>query len=75
MGERMQPLDEWSIEPRQVMGNRDLVMTVVEIRGARHGRRVTGVGGHVFRFNDDGQIVEAWGFIDDQAAADEMFRA
>jgi hypothetical protein len=71
----MQPLDRWEISPSHVMGNRDLVMAVVHVEGGRRGRTVRSHGGHVFRFDHAGRIVEAWGFIEDQAAADEMFRA
>jgi hypothetical protein len=32
-------------------------------------------GGHVFRFDGEGLIAEAWGFTEDQAALDELFRS
>jgi hypothetical protein len=72
MGERMAPLDRWELEPLQVMGNRDLVMAVVRLRASRYDRHLETTAGHVFRFDDDGLIVEAWGFVDDQAALDEL---
>jgi uncharacterized protein len=67
----MQPLDDWTIDVRQVMGNGDLVVAIVDVRGRRYGRTVDTVGAHVFRL-EDGRIVEAWGFTDDQAALDRL---
>lgn len=74
MAARMAPLDEWTIDPVTVMGNVDLVMGVVRLRGRRRGHEVESAGGHVFRFVD-GQVAEAWGFVERQAELDELFRA
>jgi ketosteroid isomerase-like protein len=72
---RMQPLTRWEIEPHAVMANRDLVMASVRLRGERYGRAIACRGGHVFRFDPEGRIVEAWGFVDDQARLDEILAA
>jgi ketosteroid isomerase-like protein len=75
MTARMQPLDEWRIEPRHMMGNADMVVAVVHLYGQRRGRSIRTHGAHVFRFDDQGRICEAWGFTEDQAGLDELFRA
>jgi ketosteroid isomerase-like protein len=75
MVSRMQPLTRWEIEPLAVMANRDLVMASVDLRGERYGRAIACRGGHVFRFDPDGTIVEAWGFVEDQAGLDEILSA
>jgi ketosteroid isomerase-like protein len=67
----MRPLDRWELEVREVMGNADLVVAIVDIRGTRYGRSVETRGAHVFRLSD-GLIVEAWGFTADQAALDAL---
>jgi ketosteroid isomerase-like protein len=72
---RMQPLDEWRIEMKHVMGNDDLVVGTVHLTGRRRGRTIDTDGAHVFRFDEEGRIVEAWGFTVEQAALDEFFRA
>jgi len=75
MTTRMQPLDEWHIEPRHVMANGDLVMAICHLAGRRGDRIVNTHAGHVFRFDDRGRIVEAWGFTEDQERLDELFRS
>ena len=72
---RMQPLEEWEIEAKHVMGNGDRVVAIVHVKAGRRGQTVRGHGAHAFRFNDEGLIVEAWGFNEDQDAIDELFRA
>lgn len=71
----MQPLDEWTMEVQAIMANRDLVTAFVHLRGARGEKRVDCLGGHVFRLDDDGRIVEAWGFVEDQAGLDALLDA
>jgi ketosteroid isomerase-like protein len=68
----MQPLDRWEIDVVDVMANDDLVVATVRIRGERYGRVLDCAGAHVFRLDADARIVEAWGFIVDQAAADAL---
>jgi ketosteroid isomerase-like protein len=74
MSERMAPLDEWVIDVRSLMANADLVLAIVSVRGRRRGEEVATTGGHVFRLHD-GLIVEAWGFVDDQAGMDRFLSA
>ncbi len=69
MGARMQPLDRWDIDVLDVMANADLVMATVRLRARRYGQHVETTGGHVFRMAE-GRIVEAWGFVSDQAGLD-----
>jgi ketosteroid isomerase-like protein len=75
MGARMQPLDDWRIKVVDVMGNGDMVVSVTFIVGQRRGRSVDMLGGHVFRFDDEGRIAEVRGFAADQRALDEFFSA
>lgn len=75
MAARMMPLDEWTIEPIDAMGNGDLVMATVRLRARRRGHPVESTGGHVFRFDDEGRIAEAWGFVEKQAELDDLVRA
>ena len=72
---RMGPLDEWTIEPIDVMGNDDMVVGYVRIRGRRRGREIETTGAHAFRFDLEGRVVEAWGFSSNQAELDDFFRA
>jgi ketosteroid isomerase-like protein len=68
----MLPLETWDITVRDIMGNADLVVATIHVVGQRYGRRVETDGAHVFRFDADGRIVEAWGFTGDQAGLDEL---
>jgi len=72
IGAEMQPLDRWEIDVMDVMANRDLIMATVELRAERLGRTVTTRGGHVFRLDADGRILEAWGFVADQDGLDAL---
>ncbi|MDX6554421.1 MAG: uncharacterized protein QOD86_616 [Miltoncostaeaceae bacterium] len=72
IGARMGGLEDWDLEVRAVMANEDLVMAVVEVAAERVGRRVSCLGGHLFRLAPDGRIAEAWGFVEDQAGLDEV---
>ena len=73
MPAKMQPLDEWDVELVDLFGNVDLVMATVNIRGRRGDVAVDCTGGHVFRLDDNAKIVEAWGFVRDQAELDRLF--
>ncbi len=68
----MQPLDRWEIDVADVMGNEDLVVATVRVRGSRYGRSIDTAGAHVFRIDGDARIVEAWGFAVDQDALDAV---
>lgn len=73
IGERMQPLDFWTIEVDEVMGNDDMVVAVVDVVAVRDAHRVECHGAHVFRFAPDGRIAEVWGFVDAEAGLDVLF--
>ena len=72
MPARMQPLDRWQLDLVDVMGNGDLVVATVQVRGTRYGRSVETRGAHVFRMDASARIVEAWGFTVDQAGLDAL---
>ena len=72
IGERMQPLDIWTIEVDDVMGNADLVVALVRVTAARGVHHVACRGAHVFRFAPDGRIAEVWGFVKDQEGLDTL---
>ena len=72
MSRSMQPLDRWQIDVADLMGNADLVVATVQVRGERYGRSVDTRGAHVFRLDGDARIVEAWGFTVDQAGLDSL---
>ncbi len=69
----MQPLDRWEVDVVDVMGNADLVVATVRVRGTRYGRSVETDGAHVFRLDDAARIVEAWGFTVGQTEIDALF--
>jgi uncharacterized protein len=73
MPARMQPLEEWEVTIESLAANHDLVISVARIRGRRLGHGLDVSGGHVFRFDHDARIVEAWGWCADQAALDDFF--
>jgi ketosteroid isomerase-like protein len=75
MPARMQPLDEWRLEIDMVSANDDLVISSGRVRGRRLGRVIDATAGHVFRFDGDERIVEAWGWCADQDALDRFFAA
>jgi uncharacterized protein len=73
MPARMQPLEEWQITIESLAANQHLVISVANIRGRRLGRELDVRGGHIFRFDEDSSIVEAWGWCADQGALDIFF--
>ena len=73
MPARMQPLDDWSIDIEHFAANEDLVVAAGRIRGRRLGRMIDATGGHVFRFDSDSKITEAWGWCADQDKLDAFF--
>jgi ketosteroid isomerase-like protein len=75
MAARMRPLEDWRIKVVSVMGNGDMVVSVTFIIGERRGVKVDMLGGHLFRFDGDGRIVEVRGFASDQPALDAFFSA
>jgi hypothetical protein len=68
----MQPLDRWELDVIDVMGNADLVVATVMVRGERYGRSIDTTGAHVFRLDGESRIVEAWGFVADQPGLDAL---
>jgi ketosteroid isomerase-like protein len=73
MPARMQPLDDWSVEIEHFAANEDLVVAAGRIRGRRLGRVIDAAGGHVFRFDPDSRVAEAWGWCADQEQLDAFF--
>ncbi len=73
IGDRMQPLDGWTIDVRYVMGNEAMVVAVVDLVARRGTHRVESRGAHTFRFAPDGRIAEVWGFIEEQNLLDALF--
>ena len=75
MPSRMAPLTRWDFEVHDVMVNRDYVVATVSIQGERKGKKVDLRGAHIMHMNEQGQVVEGWGFLSDQDALDEFFSA
>ncbi|MGH2522180.1 MAG: nuclear transport factor 2 family protein [Anaerolineales bacterium] len=75
MPARMAPLTRWDFTLEDVMVNGNTVVTTWQLQGERKGKHVDLRGAHLLRFNDQGQIVEGWGFTNDQDALDEFFSA
>jgi ketosteroid isomerase-like protein len=75
MPARMAPLTRWDFELEDVMVNGDHVVATFRMQGERKGKRIDLSGAHIMRLNDAGQIVEGWGFTNDQDALDEFFSA
>lgn len=75
MPSRMAPLSRWEFELDTVMVNGDHVVTTWRIDGERKGRAINMRGAHIMRLNGQGQVVEGWGFCDDQDAVDDFFSA
>jgi ketosteroid isomerase-like protein len=73
IGARMQPLDVWTVEVREVMGNDDMIVAIVDLVAVRGPHRVESRGGHAFRFAPDGRIAEVWGFVAEQSRLDALF--
>jgi len=77
MTSKMAPLDEWSFQVGDVQVNERALAAVVELKvhGVRRGVTVDLDGCHLIRLDDEGRIVEGWGFLKDQTALDEFFQA
>jgi hypothetical protein len=73
MPARMQPLEEWSLDVESLAANDDLVVAVGQLHGRRLGRAIDVQGGHVFRYDNNSSILEAWGWCADQRALDAFF--
>ena len=75
MPSRMAPLTDWRFEVHDVMVNGRYVVATVSLKGERKGKKVDLHSAHIMRINDQGQVVEGWGFTSDQDALDEFFSA
>ena len=75
MPSRMAPLTSWKFEVHDVMVNGSQVVATVSLKGERKGKKVDLRVAHIMRMNDEGQVVEGWGFTSDQDALDEFFSA
>jgi ketosteroid isomerase-like protein len=73
MPSRMAPLARWDFTLGDIMVNGNFVMTTFRLIGERKGIAIDMKGGHLFRLNEAGKIVEGWGFTDDQEALDRFF--
>ncbi|HLF29272.1 MAG TPA: nuclear transport factor 2 family protein [Anaerolineae bacterium] len=73
MPSRMAPLTQWDFAVGDVMVNGDYVVATFSLKGERKGKTVDLRGAHIMRLNAQGQIVEGWGFTNDQAALDDFF--
>ena len=73
MASRMAPLTRWDFTLEEVMVNRNYVMTTFRLSGERKGVQIETRGGHLLRFDNDGHIVEGWGFTADQNDLDRFF--
>ena len=56
---RMAPLDRWELDVVNVMGNANMVVATIRVRGTRHGVSIDTDGAHAFRFDANGHVVEA----------------
>lgn len=73
IGARMQPLDEWTIDVRDVMGNGGMVVGVVDLVAVRgstgwNARPPTRSASHPTAGSP-----RRWGFLGDQAGLDALF--
>lgn len=73
MPARMAPLGRWEFNVERVMVNGDYVVTQIHLAGERKGKTIDTGGGHILRFDANDQIVEGWGFTQDQDGLDEFF--
>jgi SnoaL-like domain len=74
---RMSPLDDWrfTVGAIEVNEGDNAALVAVHLTGSRRGKRIDMDGHHMVRLDDDGLVVEGWGFVQDQAALDEFFSA
>ena len=75
MPSRMAPLTRWDFTLDSLMVNGSYVMATFHLSGERKGKILNIQGGHLMRVNAEGQIVEGWGFTDEQDALDDFFSA
>ncbi|MGZ9235244.1 MAG: nuclear transport factor 2 family protein [Anaerolineales bacterium] len=75
MPSRMAPLTSWGFEVHDIMVNGNYVVATISLKGERRGKKVDLRGAHIMRMNEQGQVVEGWGFTSDQDALDAFFSA
>lgn len=75
MPARMAPLTRWDFTLGDVMVNGDYVVATFTLAGERKGVSVALRGAHIMRLNAMSQVVEGWGFAEDQDALDAFFGA
>jgi hypothetical protein len=75
MPARMAPLTRWDFELQDVMVNGNYVVSTFRVQGERKDRQIDMHGAHIMRLDDEGHIVEGWGFTDHQDALDDFFSA
>jgi ketosteroid isomerase-like protein len=68
MSARMAPLSRWDFTLEDVMVNGNYVVTTWQLEAERKDKSVQLRGAHILRFNEQGKIVEGWGFANDQDA-------
>jgi len=77
MPSRMAPLDEWRITPGDVLVNArsQSALVALHLVGSRRGVTIETTGYHFIRLDEQGRIVEGWGFTADQDGLDRFFEA
>ena len=75
MPSRMAPLTSWGFEVHDIMVNGNYVVATISLKGERRGKKVDLRGAHIMRMDEQGQVVEGWGFTSDQDALDAFFSA
>ena len=75
MPSRMAPLTRWDFELGDVMVNGNYVVATFRVQGKRKNKTADLKGAHIMRLNEQHQVVEGWGFADDQDALDDFFSA
>lgn len=77
MVDRMQPLDEWAFTVGDVVVNQKdrAALVAFHLKGERKGISIETEGFHMIRLNEEGRIIEGWGFTRDQDKLDEFFSA
>jgi len=73
MPSRMAPLSSWTFEVHDIMVNGNYIVATISLKGERKGKQVDLRGAHIMRMNEQGKVVEGWGFTSDQDALDEFF--
>lgn len=73
MTAKMAPLQQWDFTLEDIMVNGDYVVATFRVIGERKGKKINMKGAHIMRLNETGQVVEGWGFADDQDALDDFF--